>query len=503
MSHTRQLRWLLAAGTVLLTLLLLSFILLATRNLLDLWDRLRHLPAWLLFGYGAMIGLVVLAGGWAVYRLLWRSGRSDMRSASPAAAPVTEEALVKDIAQVEDAGLDTAEFKAELGRLAARKAAGQIHVAFFGDISTGKSSIIKALLPEAGVEIAPRGGTTREVREYAWTTGAGDRLLLTDLPGRNEAGGALDATARDEALRAQMVVYVAESDLSRGQFEDIRELTAYGKPVLIAVNKRDQYSEEEQVHIAGRIRERFSSIQSDAMVMPDIVFIQSGGEEEIIRVLPHGREEVARRPRPVDVSALAARIQDTIDHRLEWLNGLRDVSVFSLVRAKLDKSRDEFRCREGEKIVRDATRKAIVGALAAISPGSDLVIQGIIGTRMVRELCALYDCPVRQLDIDRFFDLSQDRLKKSVPLILAVAGNGLKAFPGLGTVAGGLVHAVAYGLIFDAMGHAVAQTLARRGSLKAAPAALTFQEMLRGNLEERARSFARLVADQNQRHDDG
>ncbi|MFN3786356.1 MAG: GTP-binding protein, partial [Thiothrix sp.] len=82
--------------------------------------------------------------------------------------------------------------------------------------------------------------------------------------------------------------------------------------------------------------------------------------------------------------------------------------------------------------------------------------------------------------------------------LLAVAGNGLKAFPGIGTVAGGLVHAVAYGIIFDTLGHAVARTLAERGKLKAATAATTFQEMLSGNLEERTKTFARLVIEQYQ-----
>jgi hypothetical protein len=55
---------------------------------------------------------------------------------------------------------------------------------------------------------------------------------------------------------------------------------------------------------------------------------------------------------------------------------------------------------------------------------------------------------------------------------------------------------VAYGLIFDALGHAVALTLEQRGALKAAPAALRFREMLSGNLEERTKTLARLVIDQ-------
>jgi hypothetical protein len=115
---------------------------------------------------------------------------------------------------------------------------------------------------------------------------------------------------------------------------------------------------------------------------------------------------------------------------------------------------------------------------------------------MVKDLCELYNSPVKQLDIDKFLDFSQDQMKKSIPLVLAVAGNGLKAFPGIGTVAGGLVHAVAYGMIFDALGKSVSKTLEQRGQLRAAPAALTFKEMLNENLESRAKLFAKLVFEQ-------
>ena len=100
---------------------------------------------------------------------------------------------------------------------------------------------------------------------------------------------------------------------------------------------------------------------------------------------------------------------------------------------------------------------------------------------------------MRQLDIDKLLNFSGGQMKKSTPLILAVAGNGMKAFPGIGTITGGLTHAVAYGLIFDALGHAVNKTLQQRGKLQAAPAAITFKEMLSENLESRAKLFAKLV----------
>ncbi len=494
MKISKNLRWLLAGAILFGTCLFLLFLFYATESALNLWDRLQQLPSGLFYLYVSLIALVLLAGLGLALKLVWGSHRVSPNFQRPATPPTVEQ-VEAELKQIEAAGMDITPFREELERLNARKETGQINIAFFGDVSTGKSSIIQTLLPSAGVEISLRGGSTREIHEYLWQTSSGDRLLLTDLPGRNEAEGSLDELARDEAVRAQIVVYVVDSDLSRSQFEDIQELYTFGKPLIIAFNKSDLYTPEEKQQLKERIQSRFGTNTAHQQ-SPQVVFIQSGGIEEVIRVYPDGREETIQRQRKTDVSALSETLQTEIDNRIEWLENLRDASVFSLVQTKLDESRASFRREQAEKIVRTGTRNAVIGALAAISPGTDIIIQGVIGTRMIQELCKLYDVPVKQVDIDQFLDFSQNQMKKSIPLILAVAGNGLKAFPGIGTVAGGLVHAVAYGLIFDALGHAVALTLEQRGALKAAPAALRFREMLSGNLEERTKTLARLVIDQ-------
>lgn len=505
MKISKNLRWILAAAIVLGSLMFLLFIFYATQTALNVWDRLQQLPSGLFYLYLVLIGFFIVASLGLALKLILGGSRPRANHQN-ANTPPTAEQIAAEIQQIEAAGMDISPFKAELARLNARKETGQINIAFFGEVSTGKSSIIKALLPNAGVEISLRGGSTREIHEYLWQTEAGDRLLLTDLPGRNEAEGYLDELARDEAVRAQIVVYVVDSDLSRSQFEDIQELYTFGKPLIIAFNKSDLYTDAEKQQLQTRIQSHFMPTTGEAhetppLLIPSVVFIQSGGLEDVVRVYPDGREEIVQRQRKIDVSALSSRLQTEIDNRIEWLDSLRDASVFSLVHSKLDETRASFRREQAEKIVRAGTRNAVIGALASISPGTDLIIQGVIGTRMVQELCKLYDVPIKQIDIDQFFDFSQNQMKKSIPLILAVAGNGLKAFPGLGTVAGGLVHAVAYGLIFDALGHAVALTLEQRGALKAAPAALKFREMLSGNLEERTKTLARLVVDQYQTKD--
>ena len=141
-------------------------------------------------------------------------------------------------------------------------------------------------------------------------------------------------------------------------------------------------------------------------------------------------------------------------------------------------------------------------ALAAVAPGSDLVIQGVLATRLVRELSRLYDVPVKDIEIESFIELAGSRVRNMTALTLAIAGNALKAFPGVGTISGGVVHAVAYGMIFDSLGRAAAQTMASRGELRAYPAARAFEDLMNEHLESGAVRFAKMAVSGSERNSD-
>ena len=471
--------------------LLLLFIFFATRSVLDIWARMQLLPEGVFYTYMGLIAAFIVGTIWLIYRLL----KPSKYALDDDNNEITEESVLSEIDHAEKVGMDTRELRRELETLQARKDTGTIYVALFGNVSTGKSSIIKTLLPDADIDINVRGGSTQDISQYTWKSSSGDQLVLTDLPGRNEASGTLDELASDEAVRAQVVIYVTDSDLSRTQFDDIQELLSFGKPLIVTLNKSDRYNDEERDLLKQRFAERMATVEGYKQ-KARLVFVQSGGKEEVIKIDKEGNETPFIRPRKTHINELADALQREIDGHSELLEKLRDASVFVLVKQKLDAEKVEYRQLEADRIIKSSTKKAIVGAMASVSPGADIVVQGYLGTRMVKDLCALYDSPVKQLDIDKFLDFSQGQMKKSVPLILAVAGNGLKAFPGIGTVAGGLVHAVAYGMIFDALGNSVKKTLEQRGQLRAAPAAITFKEMLSENLESRAKLFAKLVFDQ-------
>ncbi|RMD70142.1 MAG: GTP-binding protein [Gammaproteobacteria bacterium] len=474
-------RLLLAAGTLLGILLFLFLLLLVTDIALSVWERLQALPPWVTWAYLALLATLGGLGGLIVWRLL-------VPRTSPKPPPLPDEQEVRaQMERAEAQGIPVHDVRRELETLAQRRAAGTFFVALFGEISSGKSSLIKALLPEAEVAIDPRGGTTRTIAHYTWTSPAGDRLVLTDLPGLNEAQGELDTLAKEEALRAHLVIYVCEGDLTRDEYHVLQGLLELEKPLIVAFNKTDRYSEAEIEAILGRIRGYLGERKVD------VVPVASGGMEEIIRVHPDGREERVTRARPPKVDALRELIQRHIDENPEALERLRDASVFVLAAQKLEAKVAAHRHAKAEELTRQYAGRAVFGAMAAVAPGMDVLIQGYLGMQLVRSLCDLYEVNVKEISIRHFLEHASSRVGKTLPLMMAVAGNAFKAFPGMGTLAGGMLHAVAYGLIFDSLGRAVVRTLESRGRFAEAPALRFLEDELHEGLEARAQSLAKIA----------
>jgi GTP-binding protein EngB required for normal cell division/uncharacterized protein (DUF697 family) len=487
-SPSRLIRVGLALGVGLLTVLLLWALLMLTDTAFAVWERLKASPAWFFYVYGLAFLGITAVGGYALWRLLGPRRRVVERAKPAPPAPLDREALEQRLAKADEAGIDLAAVRRELALLQERKAAGRIHVAFFGEISSGKSSLIKALLPGAEPAVSAVGGTTREIVTYRWQSPGGDELVLTDMPGTNEVGAGLDEMARAEALRSHLVVYVCDGDLSRSQYAELEALTELGKPIVLALNKTDRYRREELGLLLERLRERLGQT-----ARVDLVSVQAGGRREALRVLPDGTEETVVRDMPPRVDELREALQRHLDEDPQVLEALRDSSVFVLVARRLDEAEQGHRRTRAEALTRSYSRKAMIGAMAAITPGSDLVIQGYLGVAMVKEMSNLYEVPVRKMDTDLLLELVQKRVARSTTIMLAVAGNALKAFPGIGTLVGGAAHAAAYGMIFEALGKAVALSLESRGALRPAQAAQAFEESLSENLEARARRFARLA----------
>ena len=493
MKLDRAIRTVLALLIVVVFFIAIGALLFFTQTALNVWDRLLEGPRLLLWAYVAAMVLLVVLAIYLIWQLLVR--RKVRPVAREVAKPLTKEDIEGRLREAEAAGIDVGDAQQELRELASRQTSGLVHLCFFGEISTGKSSLIKALVPDADVTIDVVGGSTSEVRHYRWRNDGGNEILLTDVPGTGGHDEGFDELALEEARRSHVVLFVCEGDLTRAESRDVEQLLALDKPLVIVMNKADRFDLEEQAALMQRLLERVDRM-GGAIDRDRVVAVSAGGEVDVLERQDDGSESIARRRRPADIGVLVVAINRLLEEAAGPLDVRRDRAVFRLAAEKLVEAERQYRAQRSEQIVRNATRKAVVGSLAAVSPGTDVIIQGYIGTMMTQELCKLHGAAPRDLDIEEFLNLSQSRVGKALPLTLAVAGNGLKAFPGIGTVAGGLVHAVAYGLIFDALGRSLILTLTKYGELVPEVAAQEFEEGISEHLEAGIRRVTRLALEE-------
>lgn len=475
-----RVRLLLLIAVLLVAVVTLFLLLLATDTAMSVWQRLSVAPLWLQVSYALVLALISSASLWFTWRWLKPVRKKTEVEVEKLDSTSFQESLVESAS----AGVDVSSAVQEIREQKRRKESGEVFIALFGEISTGKSSLVKALLPQAALQSDPVGGTTQTVGHYEWQAGSGDSVVIADLPGFN-----LDDNPEilSEARRAHLVVFLCDSDITRSQMEQLQGLLSIQKPLLVALNKVDRFSSAEANQIAENISKR------TGVNRKDVVFIQTGGREEIIRLLRDGNEEMVTRDRPQSIEPLRIAIQRKLDEDQQLMEQLRDTAVLLLAAEKLDEARDQHREQQAAELVTTYSKRAVVGALAAVAPGSDIIIQGLLATRLVQALCKLYEVPVKEVEIDSFLRLAGGRVKKLTAITLAITGNALKAFPGVGTLTGGLVHAVAYGMIFESLGRAAAQTLASRGDLRPYPAAKAFEEILNDNLEAGAIRFAKIA----------
>jgi small GTP-binding protein len=486
MARSTAFRLILAIAVFIGMLILLALTLSAAQFTLTLWHQLQAAPVWVVALIALLCSLLLGFGLW----LSWRIVRPTRAGKPATQQPLTEAELQSQLESASAAGVNVDTALQELEELARRREVQTVHLALFGEISSGKSSLINALLPGADVATNIIGGTTTHIEQYHWQRESGDAVVLVDVPGLNQVDREVDAAVMDEAQRAHVVIFVCDGDLTRDEYRAIEPLLALKKPLIVAFNKLDRYSDADRKLIRQHLRDRFAN---DTQV--SIVGIATQPTRLVTRIDADGNEHEETQQLPAQIDELRSAVQAALDSNMGLLEHLRDTAVFELTARKLEASRAEHRSTTSADIVRTYTRRAVAGGLAAISPGTDIIIQGYLGTRMVKSLCELYEVPVREIELQKTLTLTTEQARTALPLLLAVTGNAAKAFPGIGTLAGGLMHAVAYGLIFDALGRAVTRTLETRGALRPAPTSLLFKDNLASDVESQARKLLRLALD--------
>lgn len=475
-------RRVLAALLVLIAVIGFYWLLQLGREALLLWQQMQLLPTW--FRWSLL--LLALAGFALGAWLLWGLLRPASRRAAKVES-LDRKTIEARIAQLDALGSDTQPLREELRQLEDRATDRRLYVAIYGDISSGKTSLLRALHPAAEGDIDVRGGSTAEVSLHDIELGS-QQVVLADVPGRQQVDGTTQARlAEEEAARAHVLVYVTDADLTRSQDADLRALARFDRPILLVLNKQDRYASDERATLLRHLQARYAPLGIEVMA------VSAGFVEMLEKEWPDGRRERVSHPHPAQIDALRRALLVIAGEGAEIYESGRQKATLSHLEQRLSVQECEQRASEAERIVTRYTRRAIVAAMASVAPGTDLLLQGALATAMARELAVLHRLRVRDLDLDALVDEATKVVRTRTGIVLAIAGNALKAFPGLGTLGGGVMHAVAYGLIFDSLGRAMVKAFAETGRLDRSATLAAFESALRADSGSQIQRIAALA----------
>ncbi|MFO0913407.1 MAG: GTP-binding protein [Pirellulales bacterium] len=196
---------------------------------------------------------------------------------------------------------------------------GQVEIIVFGEISTGKSALINALMGQEVSEVDVRGGWTKDLHSFAWADAgyqvpgfADSSVLLIDTPGLNEVGGGDRASlARQAAARADLILFVIDSDMTQTEHTALSRLVATDKPIVVVLNKIDLYSDSERRELLQVLGER----RLKDLVPAENLVTAAALPRQVETIIHHpdGSTRSEWRQPPRDVAAVKARILEMLE----------------------------------------------------------------------------------------------------------------------------------------------------------------------------------------------
>lgn len=269
---------------------------------------------------------------------------------------------------------------------------GHLHIAAFGRVSTGKSSLLNALIGQPRFSVSPLHGETRSSDMAPWSEIEAGGVFLIDTPGLDEAGGEeRERLATEVANRADLVIFVIDGDLTESERDALKLLLVRGRPVVVALNKADQYNADELTRLLESVREK-----TVGLVQPrDIIPVAADPRPQaIVEIDAAGAETFSERPRSSDVTLLKSRLWDIFEAEGKTLAAM-NASLFAAdlsdrVGSRILEARQEI----ADKVVRTwCVAKGVAVAFNPV-PVADLFAAAFIDIGMVVHLSKVYGLPV-------------------------------------------------------------------------------------------------------------
>jgi GTPase len=335
---------------------------------------------------------------------------------------------------------DYAEVEAMLGRLEQ----GQIHIAAFGRVSVGKSSLLNALAGTQAFETGVLHGTTTARGQQSWVEAAAHGVELIDTPGINELSGeAREKLAFEVARRSDLILFVCDADLTSVELDALRTLANQQRPLLLVLNKADRYREDERQALRARLTEHVAGL-----VQPQNILEARAqpAPERVLRVDAQGHEHIEERAQAPEVGALRARIYEILESEGKALAALNAALFAGQLADSVGERLTRLRAEIAARVTRSyCLAKGMAVALNPV-PVADLLAAVALDVALVVHLSKVYALPMSRAEASR---------------LLATVAAQLAAL--MGAIWG--VHLVASALKGLSAGMSTALTAAAQGAL--------------------------------------
>ncbi|MCP4189850.1 MAG: DUF697 domain-containing protein [Planctomycetaceae bacterium] len=273
---------------------------------------------------------------------------------------------------------------------------GRVELVLFGEISTGKSALINALVGQEVAEVDVQGGWTKEAKIVPWHETEyvvpgldGSELVLVDTPGINEVGDSdHDAIAKHAARRGDIILFISDSDINEVEFSAVLALAAVHKPILFVLNKTDLYAEEDLQELVKQLRDRRLKD-----IVPVENFILTSADPrpvEYVIVDDRGTETTEWRKPAAEVANLKARILEVLEHDGMDLIALNAAMYAADKTDRIAKLRIDLRDRRANQAIWSfAAAKALAVAVNPV-PVADILGGSAVDVTMVITLAHIY-----------------------------------------------------------------------------------------------------------------
>ena len=186
-----------------------------------------------------------------------------------------------------------------------------------------------------------------------------------------------------------------DGDITDTELRALQTLLAQGRPVLVALNKSDMFTQDEQVTLLKSLREKLDAIVDGNNV---IAVAARPRPQTVVQVADDGSEVRSERERNPDVEALKLRIWEILDAEGKTLAAL-NASLFAAdlsdqVGQRILAARREL----GDRLVRTyCVGKGVAVAFNPV-PVADLFAAAFIDVGMVVHLSRVYDLPLSRTE---------------------------------------------------------------------------------------------------------